>query len=355
MSARVGTFLQWWGEGLTYLLPRALREAGWAGPKWWTIELEADEARFAYFVGSEKNALRHYAFPISGESAERAGVLNMLWKQRGSGVQFIARVPPSQVLNKTVTLPMAAERNLRELLGFEIERQTPFKVEQVYYGYRIVSRDTNAKRVAVELLVIPRTIADHLLDSLSRWNIQPDVLTATDQPYSRDHANLLPPERRPARLPGASRLNRVLGAMVALLLGASAYLTLTQQAQVRARLNAEIDIYKGEAETVARLKRQRDDLAKKAEFMSTKIKGRLSVIQALEEVTRLLPDDTWLQQLEINGDRIDMQGVSMNASVLIGLVESSDLFKEAAFRSPITRDQRSGRERFNLSARMQKL
>jgi len=72
----------------------------------------------------------------------------------------------------------------------------------------------------------------------------------------------------------------------------------------------------------------------------------------LRELTVILPDDTWVERLQIKGDSAQIIGQSGKASALIGIVESSKLFSSAAFTSPVTTDPRTGKERFVLSARI---
>ena len=49
-----------------------------------------------------------------------------------------------------------------------------------------------------------------------------------------------------------------------------------------------------------------------------------------------------------------MQGQSPAASALIGALESSGLFENVRFTSPVTQDRRSGLERFHITAQIVK-
>ena len=54
----------------------------------------------------------------------------------------------SEVLAKTVTLPLAAERELDQVLAFEMDRETPFKAEELYWTHRD-NRGRPAERAVV--------------------------------------------------------------------------------------------------------------------------------------------------------------------------------------------------------------
>ena len=48
------------------------------------------------------------------------------------GVRTVFCIPAERVLQRNLTLPVAAEDNLRQVLAFEMDRQTPFKADQIY-------------------------------------------------------------------------------------------------------------------------------------------------------------------------------------------------------------------------------
>lgn len=72
----------------------------------------------------------------------------------------------------------------------------------------------------------------------------------------------------------------------------------------------------------------------------------------LRELTAILPDDTWLERLQIKGDNLQIIGQSAKASALIGIVDTSKFMNSPGFASPVTIDPRFGKERFMLNARV---
>ena len=80
-------------------------------------------------------------------------------------------------------------------------------------------------------------------------------------------------------------------------------------------------------------------------------------------MTKLLPDDTWLTQLEVKNAakgkearrEIVVRGESANAGRLISLFEESKLFNETAPRSPTTKIQPGPGEIFDLGAQLKPL
>jgi len=84
------------------------------------------------------------------------------------------------------------------------------------------------------------------------------------------------------------------------------------------------------------------------------------VAQVLDEVTRLLPDDTWLTQFEVKSSirgkvaqrELFMRGESANAGKLISLLENATLVGNAAPRSPTTKLQPGPGESFDIGAQV---
>jgi len=86
-------------------------------------------------------------------------------------------------------------------------------------------------------------------------------------------------------------------------------------------------------------------------------------VRVLEDVTHLLPDDTWLTQLELKNvsrgkdaqRELSLRGESANAGRLVTLLEDSKLFTQAAPRSPTTKIQPGPGEIFDVAAQLKPL
>ena len=78
-------------------------------------------------------------------------------------------------------------------------------------------------------------------------------------------------------------------------------------------------------------------------------------IEVLADITRILPDDTFLDRLVITNTSVQMQGKSKNAQQLIELVNESNLLDDAEFRGSTRLDTRSGLEIFEVNAEVVKV
>jgi general secretion pathway protein L len=86
-------------------------------------------------------------------------------------------------------------------------------------------------------------------------------------------------------------------------------------------------------------------------------------VQLIEDVSKLLPDDTWLLQLELKSAtrgkeaqrEMLLRGESGSAGRLVALLEDSKLFEQASPRSPMTKIQPGPGEIFDLGAQLKPL
>jgi Tfp pilus assembly protein PilN len=74
-------------------------------------------------------------------------------------------------------------------------------------------------------------------------------------------------------------------------------------------------------------------------------------LRLLEQLTKLLPEGTWLQQLQISEDTVEINGFSNHAAELVPPLENSPYFTQVEFTAPITRDNQK-KEVFRIRMRL---
>jgi len=87
------------------------------------------------------------------------------------------------------------------------------------------------------------------------------------------------------------------------------------------------------------------------ELISGKVAANLQKLHTLQQLTKLLPDGTWLQELDISEDTVDINGFSNRAADLPPPLENSPYFTQVEFTAPITRDNQN-REIFRIRMRL---
>ena len=106
------------------------------------------------------------------------------------------------------------------------------------------------------------------------------------------------------------------------------------------------------ADESLRLQKEIDAEIQESGFLAARKRQVPSASEILYAVTHMLPDDTWLSELEVSAGELRVTGYAESASAILGLIDQSPRFANGTFRSPVTQDQRVKREQFNIAARV---
>jgi general secretion pathway protein L len=345
MNPREGlrTHYRQWRQGLLACLPASLRRLADPRTTPWVLELaNPDQMRVIQEFDDERS--KHGTLLL--DEGRLKGDANLKSLRSGNAV-LVLRLPSEWVLRKRTTLPEAAAENLHQVIGFEMDRLTPFTTGQVYYDCQIADVDEGSGELAVDLVAIPRNRIDGLLESLSRGNLR---ISALDVQGGWEEMNLLPHDQRLRRSGLAILVNLLLWGGVLALLAAALAIPLWQKRELAMALEDRARAVQKEAQQVVQL---RDRIAETREMMHRIPQRRAQLptaIDTLNRLTGLLPDDTWVQQLELREGKLELRGLSRQATALIQTLEGEPEFEKVTFRSPVL--QAGGEERFHLAAEL---
>ncbi len=335
---------RWWRDGLLGWLPGNARR--WLAGSLRRLVILVEDREWV--LTREEDAGRAQELErLDGESPDWSAAIG--WIKTEKPRQRVLRFPPRQALIRTLSLPLAAEKNLRQVAGFEMDRLTPFTASQVYYDAAVLERQPAQRRLRVELTALPRAVVDPVLIQLRRHELPPDVL---DVVGGRHGLNLLPPEQRARRGRWGPWLRATAIGVSLLAVAAAALLPIWQQRQLLLATMAKVSQLQQTANQTLSLRDQLDQALEASRLLMQKKQALPPRVDVLLELTTILPDDTSVDRLQINGDTLQIIGQSARASALVGIVESSRLFGGASFVSPVTTDPRTGKERFVISARI---
>ncbi|MCK5362665.1 MAG: pilus assembly protein PilM, partial [Gammaproteobacteria bacterium] len=259
---------------------------------------------------------------------------------------IVVRVPPEEVLTRTVTLPSAAAENLRQVLGFEMHRQTPFAADQVYFHYRPLEQRPGSGKISVQLSVTRREVVDQVLRLLPGWNLS---VAGSAMIPGIDDDGLLLKLSPPISTDSSSHIPvKLLWAINAALLLVVIAVPFVQQTHAIDGLRARVAVAKSDAEAVAEIRERAERLRVNRRFLIDKKRDHPAAITVLAALTAALPDTTWVQRVEVDAKRVRLRGTSTTASSLIPILEDSPMFRRVTFDAPVTRNPATGKEQFQL-------
>jgi Tfp pilus assembly protein PilN len=171
--------------------------------------------------------------------------------------------------------------------------------------------------------------------------------------------NLLPPDLR-KRVKQIGRPFLIVLTLLALFFGLTwGAGTLMHYRKESEAVNEEIKKRRPAVEALEKLQKQRDDYRKEMAELGQIRSGEISKVSVLEELTRLLPDTTWIWNLKYNGKEMELSGFADSASDLIPLLDRSPLFEKVEFLAPVTKemqirgDGNKEKERFKIKAKIE--
>lgn len=348
----VGIFFRWWLEELQLAMPAAWQQKLQHAMRRVTLS-QNDES---LLVGVDENRSLKVLEEISAAQdavLHRERVETLLLENELEQAPLFLLLDSDLILRKELKLPLAADSNLQQVLTFEMDRQTPFKASDVYFDFKVLDRSNESGQLLVEIFVAPKVGIDRAVKTATDLGYQLNGVDIVENGHTLG-VNLLPASLRARKSNPKTRLSFALGGLAVILL----ILVMSQSLYLREHQVAELEEaiagVQSEARQVMEIKKRIVDTSEAAGFLAKTRAATPLAIEVLADVTRLLPDDTYLDRLVIGDSGVQMQGKSQNAQRLIELVNQSPILDEAAFRGSTRLDTRSGLEIFEVNAQVVK-
>jgi len=330
-------------------------------------------------------------FKQLSEDAQKAAIEDLARKYGLARARVFLTIPRSFGLSRQIELPVEVGGQLSSAVALQIESLSPWPSEEVYWGYAAEKPGRNAKTISVLVGIIPRSMLDPFLAlfrsagvSLSGASLagiaQAHALMLA-KPNAGDEARALVlepggdagghPSAMSAAVLGlkdsAFRVNVIperdryrhnhlrlvptyaLITLLALMGGALVLREPYQWSVYGASLDSEIETLKPAVMEVS----EKEEALRKAttdyEALRARVETFDSNLEALRELSRLLPLDCWISSYSTQGRNITLGGFAQSASAVQKALAESPLFEDVQFSSPVVRDA-SGKDRFSIKA-----
>ena len=347
LKSSVKAFLDWWIKELKDLASGFLLGSDKNGDNMILVMPGDKEAIFLHRKGQHWQELGRCHPESTAE--EVADIIS----GAGGGKRYITvRLSSTSGLRRELNLPLATEEDLKQVLTYQLDTLSPYPPDEIYFDYRVTGKDAEKNSLQVDLIIAPRSIVDDAVKQMNKWGLTPECMDIENRgQLTQPQCNLLPssliPEKPPTSL---STFNKLLLAVNLALLVALAATHLMGLATTREELQTRMETAKLKAEATLKIREKVDKLKEEAVFFQNLKTDTVPKIAILEELTHILPDETWLDRAFLEENRIKLFGLSSEASNLLSEIEKSPMFENVAFQAPVVQEKRFGKERFQISA-----
>jgi general secretion pathway protein L len=263
---------------------------------------------------------------------------------RGSRVELV--LLPKHFLFRAFELPGRAAEYLDGIIRTQIDRLTPWSAGQAAY-HCSSPRALADERIAVTIVAASRAAVASLAGTISDAGAAAvEVSTVTEEAErvavygtrAAGHA-----EARFVR-PALVFVLAVVGAIALVSNVASGFVIDhydAQKQQIQRRITERLAILRGNSGGAA---------GSAIELLQRRKQATAASVIVIEALSALLPDHTYATELRIQGDKVQVIGLTRDAPSLIPLLEQSPHFSRAAFSAPTTHAANETGERFHIEA-----
>lgn len=294
---------------------------------WRVLRYDASGIRYTSSDG------RSVDIPVDEEAtAARAEIARL-----GRKGPLVLRIAAPLGFSRTASFPAAARRHLDEAIELALPRLSPLPPADIVFAADRGQIEEADERISVPVSIVRRATLDTALARAAEFGLSP---TAVDLEHLDPEA---PPaidlrENRTAPSAGRSAFGLLAGVSLVLLL-AIAGLTLDRQLRLEPRLES----VQRPASLEARLQAAIDHANAKARSGSA--------VVALSDLSRRLPDGAYVTDFSYENGVIAINGLAWDAAAALRALDAAPEFIDAAFDGATVRDDDTGRERFQLTAR----
>ncbi|MGO1073621.1 PilN domain-containing protein [Lysobacter sp. CA199] len=357
LSARLapgaGGFFSWWGRTLASWLPLRARQALGVDRGRLLLQVDGDQVHLRLQQAGELRDLAVLpslaALNVAGEAVVADPLAPLLPPRIGDLPRWLL-LPPAASLRRRLTLPAAAAERLRDVVGFEIDRQTPFTADAVAFDARVIGRRDSDGQLDAELVAVPRQSLDPQLTAIGPLASTLAGIEVSGTDGVPLGVNLLPPAQRRTRSDPFRFWNLALAAVAIFALAAAMWQVLENRSDAIKTLQQTIAKNANAARQAATQRQQMVDLIEGQAFLDRTRAARPSTVEIIDELSRRMPDTTYLEKLAIEDESLLMIGLSREASSLIGKLQGTKLWRSPALTGAVQPDPATSRDRFTLTA-----
>jgi general secretion pathway protein L len=252
----------------------------------------------------------------------------------------VLELPPQDVLVAHMSVPAQAGAFLEGVVRNQIDRLSPWRANDVNYGYSAQPNEKQSGLLNVRLFIARSAAMDAMRQALTGLGLSLDRIVVRDPGDAASEpvviwerlADAAIDDLRNAR----RRVTQVLAACVALSLVLSVWMVLSAQSiqERSAELTASNRALQRQMQTSAAVPAAGIEPARAAWHLK---ETAPSAVMTLESLSRALPDAAYVKEFDLQNDVLRISGLTSDAPLLVSALEDSGYFTDVHFFAPTTR------------------
>jgi general secretion pathway protein L len=267
------------------------------------------------------------------------------------GSQLELALKPDRFLFRPLELPSRAAEFLQGIVHAQIDRLTPWSASDAAFGWTRPS-EIGKDRIVMTVAATTRALMHSYLQALTPFGPRSLMVTATPHAAAPAAESIRVFEHSLRGETGLQLARSALAAAIMLMVLAAG-ISVTGSQLV-------LDTFDTEQQALSqRIARYRASLLGTAagtpshqRALERRKHETPASVLAIEALSQALPDHTYVTELRIEGDKLQVIGVTRDAPALIELIEQSPHFMRATFFAPTTRSSEDASERFHIETRI---
>jgi len=288
------------------------------------------------------------AFQLVSSNLVRGLPAEVIKAVKGNRVELVLR--PSRFVLRPLELPRRAVEFLDGIVRAQIDRLTPWPATEAVFGWGRPS-EIASDRISIMVAATARATVRPFLQAVSKLGAASvAILTA---PADGPAAAIKVYEQSVHAMLDAKRVRRLLTAVLVVAV-AAASVSMLADVVVGGDLEArQLDLARRVNERRLLLRGGQDVTRSATALLDRRKQDTPATVIVLEVLSDILPDHTYVTEMRVEGNKLQIIGVTRDAPGLIRLIEQSPHFKRATFFAPTTRSPSDPGERFHIEARIE--
>lgn len=270
---------------------------------------------------------------------------------KGRHAEIILR--PDRFVFRPIELPRQAADFLDGVVRSQIDRLTPWAAKDAVFGW-MKPVEIAKDRISVTVVATARALVMPFVQAATGLGADSISVSTVADGKEPGSGPIKVFEQKTRQAIEAGRIRRALVAVL-VVVGLAAAIAIGGAFIIGDDLDTQLsDLTRRVAERRAALRAGReggsDTAMTRLERRKHEVPSSVIVMEALSEI---LPDHTFVTELRVEGNKLQLIGFTRDAPSLIRLIEQSQHFTRATFFAPTTRSPSDPGERFHIEARIE--